>query len=318
MHPTRRSAPASAALSAALLVVGLLCAREAPATIVGGRLGTGRANAPALRVYAWSRTAGRLYSLAGGTATTWDLDLPPGRYWLFAGLDGPGAPPIYAAYTEFLRCQRHGVRVTHGDCDAHDLAEVEVAGERLSHVDLTDWALSDASATTLDTLLGRSATDPYDASARAAPKFTEYPARSGATAAPPREPSGYREADREAVLEAWAEAPSFAARLTFIPVSCGGGCAGIALLDHGTGVVRYPATLNPLPDAPPCETHAVLQYRRDSRLLIVRSAAAKGPGPGAQMHYYVVDVDSGELRSIASRPATDVPAHCAGGERAGR
>ena len=303
----------------AIAGLGLLAVGGARATVVGGRLGTGRQAAPALRVYAWARATGHLYSLGLGAATTWNLDLPPGRYWLFAGLEGPGAPPVYAAYTDYVRClHRHAAGS--GECDGHQIAEVDVGSQPRHDLDLTDWALSDDSASAIDSLLGRPPADPYDASSRAAPKFSEYPARPGATAGvPAREPTGYHEADREAVYAAWNAAANFAGRLQLVPVSCGAGCSGVAMLDHATGAVRYPVALNPLPDAPACESRASLQYRRDSRLLIVRSAGPKAAA-ATQAHYYTVEGDNAELRLVTTRTGSDVPgpAHCAPGERAGR
>lgn len=319
MHFVRRTpARALAAIAAVLGSLALSGVQQAAATVVGGRLGTGRATAPALRVYAWSRANGHLYSLSGGASTTWSLDLPPGRYWLFAGLEGAGAPPIYAAYTEYARCQRHPGASA---CDSHAIAEVEIGARRLTDIDLTDWALTDDSAAAIDAVLGRPPGDPYDAASRAAPKFSEYPARPASAQAPgAREPSGYHEGDREPVASGYAEAPNYAGRQTLVPVSCGTGCSGIAIVDHATGAVRYPPALNPLPEPPACEARAVLQYRRDSRLMIVTSAGARAAAGGTTMRYYTYDGDSGELRLVANLPGPESSGglHCAPGERAGR
>ena len=306
-------------VTGALALLGMLGAASAPATVVGGRLGTGRTAAPALRVYAWARATGRLYTLAGGTATTWSLDLPPGRYWLFAGLEGPGAPPIYAAYTEYSRCLHQAARPAQG-CDGHQISELEVGAHPLRDIDLTDWALSDDSASAIDNLLGRPPVDPYDESGRAAPKFSEYPVRSAAAQTSAHEASGYHDADRDAVAAALAGSPNFAGHLQLVPVSCGNACSGVAVIDHLTGAVRDPSELNPLPEPPACETRAVLQYRRDSRLLIVRSAMPKDASGNTLMHYYTVDGDGAQLRLISSRTSAEPAAtpRCAPGERAGR
>ncbi len=313
-RPSKRHAvPAAVALVACLALAG-----TAWATVVGGRLGTGRAAAPGLRVYAWSRASGHLYSLGLGTATTWSLDLPPGRYWLFAGLEGAGAPPIYAAYTEYSRCLHHAPAAS---CDGHQIAEVEVGSHRLADIDLTDWALSDDSANAIDNLLGRPPVDPYDESGRAAPKFSEYPVRAAdVPSVSAREASGYHEADREAAQAALGEPPNYAGQHTLVPVGCGQGCNGIAIVDHVSGAVRYPPALNPLPEPPTCESRPVLQYRRDSRLLVVTSAAGKGGAAGTLVHYYTYEAGRADLNVVATRPGSE-PAgslHCAPGERAGR
>ncbi len=306
-------------VTSALALIGVFCVVSASATVVGGRLGTGRASAPALRVYAWGRTTGRLYSLAAGTATTWSLDLPPGRYWLFAGLEGPGAPPVYAAYTEYSRCQHRPAQPPPA-CDGHQIAELEVGTHALRDIDLTDWALSDDSASAIDNLLGRPPVDPYDESGRAAPKFSEYPARSATPAASAREATGFHDADRDAVAAALAGSPNFAGRLQLVPVACGSNCSGVAVLDHATGAVHYPAALNPLPEPPACEAHALLQYRRDSRLLIIKSAQPKDPAGATMLHYYTVDGDGAELRLVTTQTNLDPTGapRCAPSERAGR
>ena len=291
------------------LLVAVLCAR-AEAAEVSGRLGSGRPGAPALRVYAWSRSTGHLYSLANGTAIRYRLELPRGHYWLFAGLEGAGASPIYGAYTEYVRCvARTGA--ADAECVQHGLAEVEVGTRALNDVDLIDWALPDDVATGLDSLLGRPPGDPYDESGRAAPKFSEYPARRSAPSGPDaHDLAGERGGDREVLLTALGEAANFAGRWSLVPLGCATACSGIALLDHTTGSVLYPEALNPLPDPAPCETRASLQYRRDSRLLIVRSGGKGGKG-AATVTYYTVDGEPAALKAIASRALAEPgPAHC--------
>ena len=319
-HPTpdrSRHRPGVLALLLAT-VLGVVCGARAQAAVVSGRLGTGRPGAPALRVYAWSRSANRLYSLASGTAVRYRLELPAGHYWLFAGLEGSGASPIYGAYTDYVSCTRRATRPAAAgapaatDCSNHALAELSVAGRDLADIDLTDWALADETATLLDNLLGRPPGDPYDESGRAAPKFSEYPARAGSAAGAAREPDGEKAADHDALAGALGSPPNFAGRLSLVPVGCAASCSGVALIDHGSGAVRYPSALNPLPEAPPCEARATLQYRRDSRLLIVRSATPKSTRSTATVTYYTVEGDIAELRVVASRVQAEAASgHCA-------
>ena len=295
----------------ATLALVLACT-GAYAAAVGGRLGTGRPGAPALRVYAWAPANGRLYSQAGGTATSYRIELPPGRYWLFAGLDGSGAPPIYAAYTLFTRCTRAPRAANAAECDRHEIAEVEVGRRRLADIDLTDWALADESANAIDGVLGRPPGEPYDESGRAAPKFSEYPARAvGPPPEAPVEPHGARTEDREAISAAIAQPASFAGHFVLVPLSCATACGGAALLDVRSGTVFYPHALNPLPPPPACEPRTALTYRRDSRLLIVRST---GTGGAAETRYYTAEGDGGELKLVTSRPGDEpgLAAHCAG------
>jgi hypothetical protein len=62
----------------------------------------------------------------------------------------------------------------------------------------------------------------------------------------------------------------------------------------------------PLPGPPPCEAHATLQYRRDSRLLVVRSGGAQAKaGASTVLTYYTVEGEAAKLRLLSSRSTAE-------------
>ena len=140
----------STCLALAALALGAAAASAAP---VSGRLASPAGTLPALTVFAWSLAGDKLYSIttdSGQVAFT--LDLPPGRYYVFAAPVDPGAPAIYGAYTEFAACSHDGARA---GCSAHGLLTLLVKKRPVHDVDLTDWYLDDAVTRELDRILGR-------------------------------------------------------------------------------------------------------------------------------------------------------------------
>ncbi len=276
-----------------------LVATAAGAGPVSGRLGTPTDVVPALTVYAWSLTGARLHSLtteAGQTAYT--LELPPGRYWLFAMPADPGAPLLYGAHTDFSACA-HARAPGSAECQGHALRAVTLERGRLDGVDLTDWRLDDASTRELDRILGRPAGGIADEEQLAAPKFSEYPAAAftGARAATLVAIDELRLGrDRELLATALASPVNFAGRMVLVRLGCGTGCESVAMIDVATGRVAYPPTLATLPPSTPCSTRGALLFRRDSRLVTVTGRDR------AELvtRYYVWDADSGVLRLVAS------------------
>lgn len=280
--------------TAALLIVLAAGAAGAP---VSGRLGTPTGVVPPLTLYAWSLTGARLYSLTtAGGQTSFSLDLPRGRYWLFATPADPGAPPLYGAYTAFAACG-HAAERDATEC-GHELKVITVGARGQSGVELSDWHLDDAVTGDLDRIVGRSDGD-GDELRLAAPKFSEYPApayggsRATALAAGADE---RLERDREALAAALAGPANFAGRMVLVRVGCGAGCEQAALVDLATGRVAYPAALAELPASTPCSSRGPLVFRRDSRLVTVTGREQNE----LVTHYYVWDADGGQLRLAAS------------------
>jgi hypothetical protein len=282
------------AATAALLLALAAGATGAPVT---GRLGTPTGVVPPLTLYAWSLTGARLYSVTtDGGQTSFTLDLPRGRYWLFATPADPGAPPLYGAYTAFAACARAAGHAA--DC-GHELRVVTVGARGQSGVELSDWHLDDAVTRDLDRIVGRPDGGDVDELRLAAPKFSEYPAPAyaGARAAALAAGGDERlERDREALAAALAGPANFAGRMVLLRLACGSGCEQAALVDLATGRVAFPPALAELPASTPCSSRGPLVFRRDSRLVTVTGREQSE----LVTHYYVWDADAGLLRQVAS------------------
>jgi hypothetical protein len=289
------------ALLHTLLAIGSLAGCHwAGAVPVSGHLAAPSGALPALTLHAWSQTANRLYSFAAaGGEPAFHIDLPPGRYYLFAAPADPGAPAIYGAYTEFAACTRDRPRE---ECREHRLATLVVARRPLDRIDLSDWYLDTAVTATLDHLLGRP--DEVEESEEpdselAAPRFSEYPVApySGPSApalAVGGEPRAER--DRAALTTALASKVNFAGRGVIVALPCGTDCESAAIVDLPSGRVAYPTALASVPLHALCGATRALQFRRDSRLLTVSAPE------GAQFmtRYFVWDAESGVLRQIGT------------------
>jgi hypothetical protein len=284
----------STCLAFAALGLGAVAAAAAP---VSGRLASPAGTLPALTVFAWSLAGDKLYSIttdSGQVAFT--LDLPPGRYYVFAAPVDPGAPAIYGAYTEFAACSHDGA---HAGCSAHGLRTLLVKKRPVHDVDLTDWYLDDTVTRELDRILGRPVGATPAESELAAPKFSEYPAAPGAPARATALATGDEpriERDREPLTAALTSSVNFAGRTVLLRIGCGEHCESVALVDLPTGRVAYPAVLAQLPADSSCTPNGALQFRRDSRLLTVTGAN----GHERVTRYFVWDADAGTLRLVAS------------------
>ncbi|HXQ63237.1 MAG TPA: hypothetical protein VN787_00155, partial [Steroidobacteraceae bacterium] len=252
---------------------------------------------PALTLYAWSLNAAKLYSLTTTSGqASFAIDLPPGRYYLFATPAEPGAPAIYGAYTEYAACARSHPKA---DCPEHALRAVTVGRTKVDGVDLTDWYLDDAVSRELDRILGQpGSADPGEAEL-AAPKFSEYPAPpfSGARASALAGDDETRiDRDREVLTAALGSGANFAGRTVLLRIGCGAGCESVALVDLASGHTAYPALLAKLPPRTACTDRGPLTFRRDSRLLTVTGQDRDQ----LLTSYFVWDPDSETLRQVAS------------------
>jgi len=275
-------------------------AAPAAAAPVSGRLGSPTEHVPALTVYAWSLTGARLHSITTEAGQErYVLELPPGRYWLFAAPADPDAPPVYGGYTEFVPCAREPARRAAHSCSRHGLTAVAVGASGLENLDLTDWYLDDRTLAELDRILGRTGEEPPSELELAAPKFSEYPAPpfAGPRAAGLEGGADARVArEREALATALSSTPNFAGRFVLVRLGCGEHCESVALVELTTGRVAFPAALASLPARGPCMEHGALQFRRDSRLLTLTAR----DGEQLVTRYYVWDSDSGALRAVAT------------------
>ena len=277
-----------------LLSLGLAPASGAP---VVGRLASPAGTLPALTVYAWSLAGAKLHSVTTEVGqATFSVELPPGRYYVFATPLDPGAPAIYGAYTEFAACSHDAPRA---GCTEHGLRILVVGRKPLSGIDLTDWYLDDTVTHELDTILDRPPAGAPGERELTAPKFSEYPALAFAGAHARTLVAGDEpliERDRETLTAALASGVNFAGRTALVRIGCGESCETVAFVDIATGRVAYPQLLATLPPAPPCTAGGPLQFRRDSRLLTVTALS----GTQRVTRYFAWDPESGALRLVAS------------------
>lgn len=315
---------------------GLLlpCLLALPAVAVGGtvsgELGFLGELVPALRIHAWQPATGQhLVFTTQRQQKRYTMQLPAGRWILFARPNEPGAPDLYGAYSRFAACSRNPQALRAGACSDHSLVEVPVwKSGRVDGVDLTDWYLDDASAARLDAVLGRGPGESYTEAALAAPRFSEYPA----TLLPPGTATTTVDADsadprlqrdQAAIAAALAKGPNFAGVLALFAVPGGtatatttspatarpGNGQAMAVLDLRSGQVRWPMALAEASLDNPCfdanVEHGPVQFRRDSRLLTV----TRQEGEQLVTRYLVWNDTKGRLEEVASL-ASALPERC--------
>ena len=110
----------------------------------------------------------------------------------------------------------------------------------------------------------------------ALPRFDAYPvtAPTSTPAAKPNFESAppAARAYRSSMEAAMAKGPVFAGTVSLARWGCGSGCENWALIDRTTGTITVPAApLQPLDYNLPCERE-LLEFRPDSRLLLVHRA----------------------------------------------
>lgn len=311
---------------------GLLlpCLLAMPALAVGGtvsgELGFLGELVPALRIHAWQPGNGQhLVFTTQRQQKRYTMQLPPGRWVLFARPNEPGAPDIYGAYSRFAACSRNPQALRAGACSDHSLVEVQVwKTGRVDGVDLTDWYLDEPSAARLDAVLGRGPGESYTEAALAAPRFSEYPATllppgTAATSVDADSADPRLQRDQAAIAAALAKGPNFAGVLALFAVPGGSNAAvvaprpgngqALALLDLRNGQVRWPTALaeasldNACLDAG--AEHGPVQFRRDSRLLTV----TRQEGEQLVTRYLVWNDTKNRLEEVASL-ASALPERC--------
>ena len=282
------------------LLGSLLLPLCALATPVIGHLSSPTGTTPALRVYAWSST-GKLIAAATSTGqTVVRLELPAGRYRLFATPADPGVPLVYSGHTQCSTSEDAA------GCSRHDLRWITVDRDVLVNVDINDWHIDDVQAQMLDRALhrkdGAGDADP----SIAAPRFFEYPgATQLRTHATRLVGHDIRPDWRTRLAEALAAGHiNFAGRASIVQLPCGTGCMAARILDLETGRITAVPTGAEQQGLLSCPER--LAYRRDSRLL--RIAVDESDGNLLES-YYVWDPDASRLRPIG-RPSSPTPGHC--------
>jgi hypothetical protein len=182
--------------------------------------------------------------------TQFSIEVPAGRYWVFARPDEPGLSGLYGAHTQFSLCSRGAGAETSG-CTDHAPATVEVpADASVLQVDVDDWMLGEETAAELDGVLG--AAPVPDGTELGRPRFSEY-----------RVP---RNAGPQSVALDLATEPR-AAPYALLRVACGAQCVRVAIIDLQTGAIALPEQLSQGLGSLPCRTERDLDFREDSRLL---------------------------------------------------
>ncbi len=270
------------AASAASMGLG----RTAAAGVIEGAVTFPSQFVPSMTVYVSDLDTARVRStqLARGQSS-FTIEVPAGRYWVFLAPNEPGSPNIYGAYTQYSLCAHQAS----GPCDDHGLVAVAVSAKapRVT-VTIDDWYLPDDTADQIDRIRAvatggvRVAAD----EPMGAPRFSEYPSEpfdAPATAKIDFSGSDLGEEDRENLKAALTGGPNFAGHLTAAMIRCGATCERLVLVDWREGLVRDAPPLGENQESLPCRNDEALQFRRDSRLLLITRAR----GPAVVTQYYV-------------------------------
>src|SRR5262245_52453366 len=119
---------ATLAWQTTVALVAALTSSAGWAATLGGRIVFPGRPPPAATVYVRSLDglSRQQQSLRRGE-TEFSIELPAGRYWVFARPDEPGLTELYGAHTEFSLCSRANAGAEAPECADHSLAVVEVA-----------------------------------------------------------------------------------------------------------------------------------------------------------------------------------------------
>jgi len=246
-----------------LAVVGglLLTATPVIGATIGGRLSYPSDELPGMTVVA-RNAAGETFSAeTAPKQARYRLEVPEGRYVLFAIAQGTGDASGKAprgAHTTYSTCARDKARLQARRCKTGPLEEVSVTQARgREDVDIDDWTLPDAITATLD-LQDPFARYPADLDP---PAQTRMPDFAGA-------PAG---ADLERIRRAATRGPFYAGRVAVARWPCGEACENWALVDMASGriVVTDDAALQPLRGGFPCKKAEALEFSEASRLMRV-------------------------------------------------
>jgi hypothetical protein len=257
-------------VTAAFLVLGLASACAGAATLAGRLTYPGDA-VPPMTVVARDAAGENVFAVHTTRGqTSYRLAVRPGAYIVFA-VPAAADPRLRGAYTTYSQCAHDRARVQSGRCRTGPLAVVKVAeGDSKTGIDVDDWNLPEEIAATLRWPVGKAAVTPAMASL---PRYDAFPATATAPATWPA--PNYDSAPpaarpfRTRLEAAVANGPYFAGTVAIARWGCGNGCESWALIDRATGTVTMPERpLQPLDYDLPCE-HELLEFRPDSRLLLV-------------------------------------------------
>jgi len=119
------------------------------------------------------------------------------------------------------------------------------------------------------------------------PRFADYPAseKLTGTPAPPIVSSGEARRYRTVIQRDAAAGPNFAGHYTIAAWGCGSTCVGFAVVDARTGIVYLHPEVSRAMQVP-YQVESVLQYRLDSRLLVIAGETEGPPGKDSVGRFY--------------------------------
>jgi hypothetical protein len=284
-------------VTAAFVFLALACAGAVAATLAG-RLTYPGESVPAMTVVARDAAGENVFAVHTTRGqSSYRLAVRPGAYIVFAVPDTAPDPRLRGAYTAYSVCAHDRARVQGGRCRTGALVVVKVAeSETRTGIDVDDWNLSEEIAATLRWPVGRATVTP---AMMTLPRYDAFPATAAAPAAWPA--PNYDSAPpaarpfRTRLEAAVTNGPYFAGTVAVARWGCGNGCENWALIDRATGTVTMPERpLQPLDYDLPCE-HELLEFRPDSRLLLVHQVESDH----VVTHALVWQNDTHGLRQVA-------------------
>mgnify|MGYP001594591082 CR=1 FL=1 len=256
----------------------LLCAAEAWAATLSGRLAYPGESIPPMTVVARERASGKAYAVdTRAGQPRYQLNVPAGSYELFAiPRDAPapraGQAAVRGAHTSYSICARDAAQLNAGRCQTGPLILVRVPADAVrSDLDIDDWFMPDSVVATLDLPAAGARAN------AAGPLFADYPLSAGSNSdsASRRAPDfsvapAAARPFRTQIERAAAAGPAFAGRVAVGRWGCGTRCENWALVDLASGRIVWvdQPELQPLLYNFPCDAQP-LEFRLDSRLLLV-------------------------------------------------
>jgi hypothetical protein len=257
--------------AAAVFALTLACTCAVASTLAG-RLTYPGESVPAMTVVARDTAGENVFAIHTTQGqSSYRLAVRPGAYIVFAVPEAATGSRLRGAYTAYSVCAHDRARVQAGRCRTGPLVVVKIAeGDTKTGIDVDDWNLSEEIAATLRWPAGKA---PVTPAMTTLPRYDAFPATAAAPAAWPA--PNYDSAPpaarpfRTRLEAAVTNGPYFAGTVAVARWGCGNGCENWALIDRATGTVTMPERpLQPLDYDLPCE-HELLEFRPDSRLLLV-------------------------------------------------
>lgn len=135
------------AIVCALASLSLLAGAAVQAATIEGRLSYPSEEIPPLVIVAYNLDTRTRHTFeTPAKARRYRVDVPAGRYYVYALSAEPGATPLRGAYSTYTVCgQRSPKQMQDGKCTENRVLEVVLgANDRRADIDLDDWYLPEA------------------------------------------------------------------------------------------------------------------------------------------------------------------------------